>query len=82
MTLRPPELYLHQAQLPQVSAELEGAQDGVLLRQHDECGAGQAAVDVQAEPAGTRDPAPETRLSAARGPRRSRAILVDVVRRQ
>ena len=47
-----PELHLHQAELPEVSAELEGPQDGVLLRQHDEGRAGQTAVDVQTEPYG------------------------------
>lgn len=45
-----PELHLDQAELLEVRAQLEGPENGILLGQHDQRGAGQAAVDVQAEP--------------------------------
>ena len=46
-----PELHLHQAELSEVCAQLKGPEDGVLLGQHDQRGAGQAPVDVQSKPA-------------------------------
>ena len=45
-----PELHLDQAELLEVRAQLKGPENGILLGQHDQRGAGQAAVDVQAEP--------------------------------
>ncbi len=44
-----PELHLHQAELLEVCAQLKGPENGIFLCQHDQRGAGQAAVDVQAE---------------------------------
>lgn len=45
-----PELHLHQTELLQVCTQFKGPKYGVFLSQHDQRGAGQAAVDVQAEP--------------------------------
>lgn len=45
-----PELHLNQAELPEVCTQLKGSEYGIFLSQHDQRGAGQAAVDVQAEP--------------------------------
>ena len=47
-----PELHLNQTELPEVCAQLKGPEYGVLLGQHDQRGARQAAVDVQPEPDG------------------------------
>lgn len=45
-----PKLHLDQAELLQVCAQLKSSENGIFLGQHDQRGAGQAAVDVQAEP--------------------------------
>lgn len=45
-----PELHLHQAELPEVHAQLKGPENGIFLGEHDQRRAGQAAVDVQTEP--------------------------------
>lgn len=45
-----PELHLHQAELPEVHAQLEGPENWIFLGEHDQRRAGQAAVDVQTEP--------------------------------
>lgn len=45
-----PKLHLYKAELLQVCAQLKRSQNGILLRQHDECRARQAAVDVKPEP--------------------------------
>lgn len=50
MSRTSPELHLHEAELLEVCAELECSKNRVLLGQHDERRARQAAVDVKAEP--------------------------------
>lgn len=45
-----PELHLNQAELLEVCTQLKGPEYGIFLSQHDQGGAGQAAVDVQAKP--------------------------------
>jgi len=45
-----PELHLNQTELLEVCTQLKGPKYGIFFSQHDQRGAGQAAVDVQAEP--------------------------------
>lgn len=45
-----PELHLNQAELLEVCAQFKGPEYGIFFSQHDQRGAGQAAVNVQAKP--------------------------------